>query len=437
MDTAYINIWNNRVGAVAWDSTTGLGTFQFEPSFMSNNWNIAPLKMPLPEAKERTFSFSDLRDNYAFKGLPGLLADALPDRYGNEIINNWLARRGRPTNSLNPVEMLCFIGKRGMGAMEFEPAVPRITDKSTVIEISNILRTVNDILSGRQNFSFDLSENEEKALLDILRISTSAGGARAKAVIAFNPVTKEVRSGQTDVLTGFEHWLIKFDGVTGSQHGADSGYGRVEMAYYLMAIDAGIEMTECCLLEEQGRAHFMTRRFDREQGKDKMHVQSFCAMQHYDFNEANSYSYEQLFETMRMLGLTYPEAEQLFRRMVFNVISRNCDDHTKNFAFVMDKSGVWKLSPAFDVCHSYRPENALGNQQSLSVNGKRQKINRDDFLSVAKQMNIKKAPAILNQINETVNNWTKYAEETRVNSKLRDGISSTLINLNKKSLFEF
>ena len=427
METAWVNIWNNRVGAIAWDPSTRLGTFEFEPSFLINNLDLAPLKMPLSEAKGRTFTFPETRDSSAFKGLPGMLADALPDKYGNEIINNWLTRRGRPSNSLNPVEMLCFIGRRGMGALEFEPNEPRISDRSLKIEIVDLVKIANEILSGRQDFSTGLNENEEKALTDILKISTSAGGARAKAVIAFDPVTKEVRSGQADVPKSFEHWIIKFDGVSDSQFGATHGYGRIEMAYHLMAMDAGIEMTECRLLEENGRAHFMTKRFDRQPGKSKLHMQSFCALQHYDFNEVNLYSYEQLFETMRMLGLPYPEAEQLYRRMVFNVISRNCDDHTKNFAFLMDKSGRWKLSPAFDLCYAYRPGSVWVSQQSLSVNGKRQKITRDDFVSVAKQMNIKKAKNIIDQVNEAVKKWPGYAEDTRVDPMLRDSIGLTLI----------
>jgi len=427
METAYVNIWGKRVGAIAWDSSTATGAFEFEPSFIRNGWDLSPLIMPLKEASERIFSFPELRNSEAFKGLPGLIADSLPDRYGNEIINNWLSRRGRPSNSLNPIEMLCFIGKRGMGALEFEPNEPGISDRSVKIEIDELIKMANDILTGRQDFTTNISENEEKALLDILKISTSAGGARAKAVIAYNPVTGEVRSGQLLAPKGFTHWLIKFDGVADSQFGASSGYGRVEMAYYHMAREAGIEMTECRLLEENGRAHFMTRRFDREQGKDKIHMQSFCAMQHYDFNKVNSYSYEQLFETMRLLSLPYTAADQLFRRMVFNVTARNCDDHTKNFAFTLEKDGEWKLSPAFDVCHSYRPGSVWVSQQSLSVNGKRQMITRDDFFTVAKQMNIKKASNIVDQVNEAVKKWSGYAEEVSVDSKLRESIDKTLI----------
>jgi len=429
MNTAFVNIWNSRVGAIAWDEQTGLGSFEFEPAFLSNNLDLAPLKMPVLEAGRRIFTFPELRNSKSFKGLPGLLADSLPDRYGNALINTWLTRRGRPSDSMNPVETLCFIGKRGMGALEFEPAVPKVPDSSTKIEIAGLVQIANDILTGRQNFRADLSSHEEKALLDILKIGTSAGGARAKALIAYNPVTGEVRSGQVIAPAGFTHWIIKFDGVTDSQFGAAHGYGRVEMAYHLMAKDSGIEMTECRLLEENGRAHFMTRRFDREPGNDKIHVQSFHALRHYDFNDVTSYSYEQLFETLRLLRLPYPYAEQLFRRMVFNVIARNCDDHTRNFAFLLNKDKGWALSPAFDVCHSYRPGSTWVNQQSLSVNGKRQNITHADFLSVAKQMSIKKVPAILEQVNTVVQNWPRYAAEVDVSRELTASIQKTLIKI--------
>ena len=425
--TAFINIWNQRVGAIAWDSDTGLGSFEYDSSFLKNNWNLSPIKMPIEKANKRIFTFSELRDIKTFRGLPGLLADVLPDKYGNALINTWLTRNGRASDSLNPVETLCFIGQRGMGALEFEPVTQKTPNKSSKIEINSLVEVAEKILAGRKDFSATLEPNEEKALLDILKIGTSAGGARAKAVIAYNPKTKEVRSGQADAPKGFEHWLIKFDGVTDKQFGASSGYGRVEMAYYLMAKNAGIEMTECRLHEENGRAHFMTKRFDRVDGKDKLHVQSFCAMQHYDFNEVNLYSYEQLFETMRMLGLPYPQAEQLYRRMVFNVMARNCDDHTKNFMFIMDKTGVWKLSPAYDVCHAYRPNSEWVSQHALSINGKRNNITKADLLEVAKQMNVKKAEAIIKQIAEVVINWDNYADKVQVDKKLKQAIQKTLI----------
>lgn len=427
--TAFINIWNKRVGAIAWDSTTGVGSFEYEPSFLANGLDLSPLKMPLLDAEGRIFSFPDLRDTGTFKGLPGLLADVLPDKYGNSLINAWLSKNGRPANSMNPVEQLCFTGKRGMGALEFEPVIPKTNNTATKIELDSLINIAREILSGRQHFNANLSEDEAKALSDILKIGSSAGGARAKAVIAFNATTKEIRSGQADAPAGFTHWLLKFDGVSDQQLGTSSGYGRVEMAYHLMAKEAGIDMTECRLLEENDRAHFMTRRFDREHSKDKLHVQSFCAIAHYDFNDITSFSYEQLFETMRSLLLPYTNAEQLYRRMVFNVMARNCDDHTKNFSFIMNKTGEWKLAPAFDICHAYRPGSEWVNQHSLSINGKRQGITRNDLLEVARNMNIKKAADIIDQIKNVVSKWNDFAKQTNVKDDLCAAINKTLLLL--------
>lgn len=427
--TAFINIWNKRVGAIAWDANSGLASFEYEPSFLANQWDLSPLKMPISGAEKQVFSFPELRNTTTFKGLPGLLADALPDKYGSSLINAWLANSGRPSDSMNPVELLCFIGARGMGALEFEPVLPKANNGVTKIELSSLIQIAQEILTGRQQFNANLSADEAKALSDILKIGTSAGGARAKAVVAFNPDTKEIRSGQADAPKGFTHWLLKFDGVTDQQLGTSSGYGRVEMAYYLMAKEAVIEMTECRLFEENGRAHFMTKRFDREHGKGKIHVQSFCAIAHYDFNEIHSFSYEQLFETMRSMLLPYTDAEQLYRRMVFNVMARNCDDHTKNFSFIMDKTGQWKLAPAFDVCHSFRPDSTWVSQHSMSINGKRQHITRNDLLQVAQKMNIKKADAIINQVRDAVSKWDEFALQTEVKKDLKEAIAKTLLLL--------
>jgi serine/threonine-protein kinase HipA len=426
IENAYINIWEKRVGAIHWNQDSGMADFEFDPGFYQHKLDVAPLKMPFETAKGQVFSFPELSGSSTFKGLPGLLADVLPDRYGNALINAWLARVGRPSESMNPVEMLCFTGKRGMGALEFEPVVPKSANQATKVEIGSLSEVAQQILSGRQFFQTDLSHDEQKALSDILKIGTSAGGARAKAVIAYNPETGEVRSGQAQAPEGFSHWLLKFDGVDDSQFGATSGYGRVEMAYYLMAVDCGIDMMECRLFEENGRAHFLTRRFDRLPNNEKLHVQTFCAMMHFDFNDIYSYSYEQLFQTMRTLRLTYPEAEQMYRRMVFNVMAQNCDDHTKNFAFMMNPQGEWRLAPAYDVCHAYRPGSAWVSQHALSINGKRQGITRDDLLEVGRQMNVKKAPAIISQASETVAKWPEFAEQAKVEPKLRDAIGKTL-----------
>ena len=427
--TAYINIWNKRVGAIAWNENTGIATFEYQPSFFENEWDLSPLKMPMDGAAKKIFSFSELRDVITFKGLPGLLADVLPDKYGSSLINVWLAQNGRPANSMNPVELLCFIGKRGMGALEFQPALPKVNNEATKIELNSLIHIAQEILSGKQHFNTNLSANESKALSDILKIGTSAGGARAKAVITFNPLTNEIRSGQAEAPHGFSHWLLKFDGVVDQQIGTSSGYGRVEMAYYLMAQSAAIEMTECRLLEENNRAHFMTKRFDRASDNVKFHVQSFCAIMHYDFNEIASFSYEQLFETMRSMLLPYPDAEQLFRRMVFNVMAKNCDDHTKNFSFIMDNAGKWRLAPAFDICHAFRPGSTWVSQHSLSINGKRQNITREDLLQVAKRMNIKKAVAIIDQVHAAVYKWNDFASQANVENVLRDAIAKTLLLL--------
>ena len=427
--TAYVNLWNKRVGAVAWDPELVLGSFEFEPAFLRTGLDLSPLKMPVGNANGRVFSFPELREKNTFRGLPGLLADVLPDKYGNSLINAWLASNDRPANSMNPVETLCFIGKRGMGALEFEPVVPKTTNNATKIEINSLIDIAQEILAGRQEFSTSLTADEAKALTDVIKIGSSAGGARAKAVVAYNEKTRELRSGQADAPKEFSHWLLKFDGVADLQLGVSSGYGRVEMAYYLMAKDAGIDMMECRLFEENGRAHFMTKRFDREAGKGKLHVQTFCAMAHYDFNEVMSYSYEQLFETMRTMLLPYPEAEQLFRRMAFNVMGRNCDDHTKNFAFLMDNKGRWTLAPAYDVCYSYRPGSLWVSQHALSVNGKRKDISREDLLEVAKKMNIKKANDIIHQVKTAIAGWGRYAKQTDVERNLKEAIKKNLLIL--------
>jgi len=428
--TAYVNLWNKRVGAVAWSESNQLGEFEYEPAFLRNSWDIAPVKMPINKAGLGTvFSFPELRDNKTFKGLPGLLADVMPDKYGNNLINAWLAQHGRAADSMTPIEILCFIGKRGMGALEFEPVQPKVANSATKVEIDSLVSVAQKILDGRQNFSVNINHDEEKALTDILKIGTSAGGARAKAVIAYNPTTGDVKSGQTEAPTGFTQWLIKLDGVSDSQLGTSHGYGKVEMAYYKMATACEIEMTECRLYEEHGRAHFMTQRFDRIPGKGKIHVQSFCAMMHYDFNDIYSYSYEQLFQTMRMLRLPYPQFEQMYRRMAFNVMGRNCDDHTKNFSFVMDKTGVWRISHAYDICHAYRPGSAWVSRQSLSVNGKREGITRDDLIEVAKNISLKKPEQIIDKISGVIKNWNQYAEEQKINADLQNAIGKTLMPL--------
>ncbi len=434
MNTAIVNIWGKMVGAVAWDEKSEWASFEYDPAFKRLGWELSPLKMPL-SPEQRIYSFPELRKETGssfdtFKGLPGLLADMLPDRYGNELINLWLAQQGRPENSMNSVEMLCFIGKRGMGALEIEPTILKQNVNTFSVEINSLVEIASKMLSKKEPFVANLKSDEEKAMREILKIGTSAGGARPKAVIAYNEKTGEVRSGQTRAPEGFEHWLLKLDGVSEVQLGATHGYGRVEYAYYLMALDCGIEMMPCRLLEENGRAHFMTRRFDREGSYTKHHTQTFCAMKHFDYNRVNSYSYEQLFQTMRELKLTYAEAEQMFRRMVFNVIARNCDDHSKNFSFILKQGDRWRLAPAYDLCHAYRPGSEWVSRHALSVNGKRENITREDLIVIGRSIRNKKAEEIIDQVNDTVHNWNYYADKAGVDKDKKVSIEKTLISLN-------
>lgn len=433
MNAAFVKIWGELVGAVAWDETTGIATFEYDPKFKSRGWDISPLQMPI-DAGNTIFQFPALRKKSdpaldTFKGLPGLLADMLPDRYGNELINLWLAQQGRPLDNLNPVEMLCFIGSRGMGALEFEPTIFKESKRTFAIEMESLVDIAKKILSKKEVFVTNLQANEENSILEILRIGTSAGGARPKAVIAYNEKTGEVRSGQTNAPKGFNHWLIKLDGVSDAQLGSSNGYGRVEMAYYNMAIASGINMMESRLLEENGRAHFMTKRFDRESGSTKHHIQTFCAIKHFDFNLVNSFSYEQLFQTMRELKLPYPDAEQMFRRMVFNVLARNCDDHTKNFAFRLKQDGKWELAPAYDICHAYQPKHQWVSQHALSINGKRTNITKTDLLEIGRLIKNKKGEEVIKEVSKTVGKWKEFADDVSVFLKLRDEINDTLIHL--------
>lgn len=420
--TAFVNIWGKRVGAVAWNPETELASFEYDPQFPLEQLNLAPLKMP---TKGRIYSFLQLRENETFKGLPGLLADALPDRYGKELINAWLARQGRPDDSFNPVELLCFIGKRGMGALEFEPVIYKESG-SYDVELSDLIEVTKALLDKKEKIHIQTNRNMEDVMLDIIKMGTSAGGARPKAIIAYNEKTGQIKSGQTTLDAGFEHWLIKFDEISDVQFGVSKGYGRVEMAYYKMAIDFGIDMMESRLIQENNRVHFMTKRFDRKNG-EKIHSQTLCAIQHYDFANITSYSYEQIFQTMRQLRLTYAEAEQMYKRMVFNVIARNCDDHTKNFAFLMDKTGKWSIAPAYDICFAYRPDSVWVSQHNLSINGKRKDFEREDLLRIAEQNSIRTPNKIIDKCIELVKNWRDYANKFGVESEKTNAIDTVLI----------
>ena len=371
--------------------------------------------MPLAES---VYAFPALPRG-TFYGLPGMLADALPDKFGNAVINQWLAAQGRLPDEIDAVERLCYTGTRGMGALEFHPAAgPRATE-STPVDIDALVELASEVLRGREALTTNLGDNREEALREILRVGASAGGARAKAVIAWNPKTNEVRSGQVTAPPGFEYWLLKFDGVKNNKDKdlADpQGFGSVEYAYALMAKAAGIEMTECRLFEEGGRRHFMTKRFDRLESGEKLHMQSLGALGHFDFNAAGAHSYEQAIAVMRRLSLPMRDIEQQFRRAAFNIVARNQDDHVKNIAFLMDKRGRWSLSPAFDVMYSYNPAGAWTNRHQMSLNGKRDGFDREDFRSLERTASMKRgrADAILDEVIAAVSRWREFADQAQI-----------------------
>ena len=421
VNVAKVYIWDEYAGAILWNENTNTATFEYEPSFYKHGWELSPLMMPT--GNNRTYTFRELPKD-TFMGLPGLLADALPDAYGKALLDRWLASLGR--SFANPIERLCYQGKRSMGALEFVPAQDDYLEQSSAIEISSLVEVAAQVLSDKTTLNTNLKADTHEALVNIIKVSTSAGGQRAKAVIAYNDKTGEVRSGQVDAPKGFEHWLLKLDGVTNIALGDPQHYGKIEFVYYKMALLAGLEMNECRLLTENGRAHFMTKRFDRINGNEKVHMQTLCGMAHYDYKMMRAYSYEQAFQVMRRLRLPYGQAEQMFRRMAFNVVARNQDDHTKNISFLMDKTGTWKLSPAYDVSWAYNPKGEWTSHHQMSVNNKWDNITKADLLTVAESMHIKHAKEIIDEVCGAVEKWMVIAKEYDVPSEMITMIDKTL-----------
>ena len=419
VNLANIKIWDNIVGYLLWREETETATFEYTPEFKRLGLDLSPIEMPI--SQQRVFAFSNI-SRETFLGLPGLFADSLPDAYGKALLDRWLASNGR--HFANPVERLCYQGKRSMGALEFEPAQNDYLETSSNIEIDSLVTTAREVLNQKEAFSTNMSDTKE-ALINIIKVGTSAGGQRAKAIIAYNDETKEVRSGQIEAPEGFEHWLLKLDGVTNSELGDPQHYGKIEYVYYLMAKEAGIEMSECRLLEENGRAHFMTKRFDRQKNH-KIHMQTLCGIAHYDYKMLRAYSYEQAFQVMRRLRLPYNQAEEMYRRMVFNVIARNQDDHTKNISFLMNRSGKWSLSPAYDVSWVYNPQGNWTSKHQMSINNKWDEITRADLIATAKNMNIKRPELIIEQVIDSVNLWYKFAKEYDIPNDTIKQIGDTL-----------
>jgi serine/threonine-protein kinase HipA len=423
---AEVRLWGRMIGAVACEDDAQVATFQYTHAFARSGIEVSPITMPL---SDRVYSFATLPLE-TFHGLPGLLSDSLPDRFGHALINAWLATQGRTPESFNAVERLCYIGSRGTGALEFVPASGPLAKESTRIHVDQLVTLASAILNQRQQLETSLS-NKNEALKSILQVGTSAGGARAKAVIAWNPETNEVRSGQVPATDGFEYWLMKFDGISGNRDKEledPQGYGAIEYAYHKMALDARIQMQPCRLFEENGRRHFMTKRFDRLNNGEKLHMQSLCGLAHFDFNQAGAYSYEQALNVMKQLGLPMGSIEEQFRRMVFNILARNQDDHVKNIAFLMDKSGKWFLSPAFDITYSYQPTGKWTSTHQMTVNGKRTGFDLEDFKACAQTASMKRgrAESILSEVHAAVKRWHDYAEEAGVYPEQRDKIWATL-----------
>ena len=416
VDVARVNLFGQRMGTFRWDDRYQTVQFEYDRDFVGRGLEPSPLTMPVREG--RIYSFAGL-NRETYMGLPGMLADSLPDTYGRVLFDRWLALTGRTSG--NPVETLCFLGKRCMGAMEFEPAIEAVYNPDQRFEIDLLVDVAREALANKAAFEANLNDDKKAAIAEILRLGTSAGGQRAKAIIAYNKATGEVRSGQVEAPTGFDYYLIKLDGVSARAGFRETeNYGRLEYSFYKLATACGIDMTECSLLEENGRAHFMTRRFDREGGQ-KVHMQTLCGIAHYDFRLLRAYSYEQAFGVMRALRLPYSDAQQMFRRIVFNVVVRNQDDHTKNISFLMGEDGRWRLSPAYDMGYAYNP------QGGWTANGKYDKLTRNDLLALAASNNIKNPSAIIEEIRETASRWPEIAREADMPKEMISAIEPNMI----------
>jgi len=427
IELAEVWLWGSLIGAVRQPPDRSWATFQYDPHFARSRIEVAPLAMPLAR---RPYQFPELTRR-SFGGLPGLLADSLPDAFGNALIDAWLARQGRTPDDFRPIERLCYVGTRGIGALEYRPAVGPDPDHDEEIDVRALVELAGRILQRRETLGVAMAPGaKDRALTELLRVGTSAGGARAKALIAWNPETDEVRSGQVEAGSGFEYWILKFDGVARRQEeelGDPLGYGAIEYAYSMMAREAGITMAECRLLEEGERRHFMTRRFDRTPDGDRLHMQSLGAMLHLDFNQAGAHGYEQALDVIRRLGLSMDDVEEQFRRMVFNVVARNQDDHVKNIAYLMDRRGRWSLSPAFDVTYAYNPSGDWTSSHQMTINGKRDDFTPEDFRAVARLVSMKRgrAEAIHEEVRSAVGRWMEFAERAGVGQERAERVGRT------------
>ena len=420
--TVKVKLWGTTIGYLH-KQDNGLIGFQYDEDFLKSGIELSPIKMPLSNT---TYSFPALSEE-TFGGLPGMLADSLPDKFGNIVIKKYLESQGRTEESLTVLEKLCYTGKRGMGALEYEPSVS-IINGDEFFDIDALTKLASDILSERESLHVKYNEG---MISQLMQSSSPVGGARAKTLIALNPETNDIRSGQINAGKGYEYWLLKFDDISNNKdkdtESDSKEYTKIEYAYYLMAQNAGIKMSECRLFEENGRSHFMTKRFDRKGAKgEKLHMQSLCAMAHMDFNSPRVYSYEDAFNVMQQLKLPYADFIQLYKRMVFNEYARNYDDHTKNIAFLMDKRGVWRLSPAYDMTFSYSKKSIWVNAHQMLINGKADGITEEDLLKTAKnaKINPSKAKEYINQVKNAILKWDAFAKEAGVSEAKANQIKS-------------
>lgn len=421
VDVVEVQIWGKRVGAVALDKNKNYYAFEYDPKWVKRGIELAPLQMPLSAARD-PFLFTGLPEA-TYQRLPAMLADALPDRFGNALINAWMAERGIASDRVTALDRLAYMGKRGMGALVFKPARGSNTSASTALQLGNLVNAARQAVDG----SIQTEGLAKSALHQIIQVGTSAGGARAKATVAWNPETHELRAGQFDVPEGFQHWLLKFDGLNGDKTlGGGLGYGRTEYAYYLMARAAGLDMAPCRLLEENGRAHFMTKRFDRD-GNTRIHMQSLCGLDHLDYKQARAHSYAQAFIVMQRLGLGQDAMRQMLRRMIFNVLAVNQDDHTKNQAFLLREGGQWELAPAYDICFAWDPTNVWVSQHQMSINGKFTDIHLSDIKAVADQFSVgREVKPAMREVANAVRRWPEFARDASVPDETRDAIASTI-----------
>lgn len=403
VDVVDVYLWGNKIGAVALDPTYGFYVFRYTPEFAASRIEPAPLHMPV--SKEQVYMFTDL-PNDTYKRLPAMLSDALPDDFGNALVDRYMAEHGIAPSEISALDRLAYMSNRAMGALQFKPARGPKTKIATSIQMSQLVNQARLAVNG----TIEDDDHANAALRNIIEVGTSAGGARAKAVIAWNRETQEIRAGQLEAADGFEYWLLKFDGMgLDNELGASRDYGRIEYAYYLMAKEAGIDMMESQLLSENGRAHFMTKRFDRELHGVRHHVQTLCAMSHLDYKKRGANSYAQYFQTIDALGLPYEQKEEAFRRMVFNVMGRNCDDHSKNFSFRMRQGQAWELSPAYDITFAHNPRGEWTNQHLMSVNGKFKNITYEDALQIADRFGIGNAKSVISQVQKAIIAWEEFA----------------------------